>query len=86
MLFTEIGIAIVQQITDVNSIMYYGTEILRKDGYQIETAFLKNYKTTRFLASLSYGDIILSFQDILFVRLGLFDFLKRLIDLKCGHF
>lgn len=78
MLFTEIGIAIVQQITDVNSIMYYGTEI--------ETAFLKNYKTTRFLASLSYGDIILSFQDILFVRLGLFDFLKRLIDLKCGHF
>lgn len=28
--FLGIGIAVVQQITGVNSIMYYGTEILKK--------------------------------------------------------
>ncbi|KIO54898.1 MULTISPECIES: sugar porter family MFS transporter [Bacillus] len=41
-LFIGIGIAIVQQITGVNSIMYYGTEILREAGFQTEAALIGN--------------------------------------------
>ncbi|MGY3838950.1 sugar porter family MFS transporter [Bacillus atrophaeus] len=37
-----IGIAIVQQITGVNSIMYYGTEILKNAGFQTEAALIGN--------------------------------------------
>ncbi|MBD1383541.1 sugar porter family MFS transporter [Metabacillus arenae] len=37
-----IGIAVVQQITGVNSIMYYGTEILRDAGFQTEAALIAN--------------------------------------------
>ncbi|MGV4321615.1 sugar porter family MFS transporter [Bacillus mojavensis] len=40
--FIGIGIAIVQQITGVNSIMYYGTEILRDSGFQTEAALIGN--------------------------------------------
>jgi MFS transporter, SP family, major inositol transporter len=37
-----IGIAIVQQITGVNSIMYYGTEILKDAGFATEAALIGN--------------------------------------------
>jgi major inositol transporter-like SP family MFS transporter len=40
--FLGIGIAIVQQITGVNSIMYYGTEILRDAGFKTEAALIAN--------------------------------------------
>ncbi|WP_430536068.1 sugar porter family MFS transporter [Listeria rocourtiae] len=41
-LFIGIGIAVVQQITGVNSIMYYGTEILRDAGFGTEAALIGN--------------------------------------------
>ncbi|WP_018976637.1 sugar porter family MFS transporter [Saccharibacillus kuerlensis] len=37
-----IGIAIVQQITGVNSIMYYGTEILKDAGFATQAALIGN--------------------------------------------
>jgi len=37
-----IGIAIVQQITGVNSIMYYGTQILEKSGFSTNAALMGN--------------------------------------------
>ncbi|HWL12313.1 MAG TPA: sugar porter family MFS transporter [Ureibacillus sp.] len=40
--FLGIGIAVVQQITGVNSIMYYGTEILKDAGFQTEAALIGN--------------------------------------------
>ncbi|WP_311769392.1 sugar porter family MFS transporter [Listeria booriae] len=41
-LFIGLGIAVVQQITGVNSIMYYGTEILRDAGFGTEAALIGN--------------------------------------------
>nr|WP_256464017.1 sugar porter family MFS transporter [Halobacillus salinarum] len=41
-LFIGLGIAVVQQITGVNSIMYYGTEILRDAGFATEAALVAN--------------------------------------------
>ena len=40
--FLGIGIAVVQQITGVNSIMYYGTEILKDAGFQTKAALIGN--------------------------------------------
>lgn len=40
--FIGIGIAICQQITGVNSIMYYGTEILKNAGFGTEAALVAN--------------------------------------------
>ncbi|RYL92135.1 sugar porter family MFS transporter [Sporolactobacillus sp. THM7-4] len=40
--FLGIGIAIVQQITGVNSIMYYGTQILQDAGFKTEAALIGN--------------------------------------------
>jgi MFS transporter, SP family, major inositol transporter len=40
--FLGIGIAVVQQVTGVNSIMYYGTQILRDAGFQTEAALIAN--------------------------------------------
>jgi major inositol transporter-like SP family MFS transporter len=40
--FLGIGLSIVQQITGVNSIMYYGTEILRDAGFSTEAALIGN--------------------------------------------
>lgn len=40
--FLGIGIAVVQQITGVNSIMYYGTEILKDAGFQTQAALIAN--------------------------------------------
>ncbi|PLS04151.1 sugar porter family MFS transporter [Neobacillus cucumis] len=37
-----IGIAIVQQITGVNSIMYYGTQILQQSGFSTNAALIGN--------------------------------------------
>ena len=37
-----IGIAIVQQITGVNSIMYYGTQILTDAGFSADSALTAN--------------------------------------------
>lgn len=37
-----IGIAIVQQITGVNSIMYYGTQILKESGFSTDAALVAN--------------------------------------------
>ncbi|WP_100487992.1 sugar porter family MFS transporter [Sporolactobacillus pectinivorans] len=37
-----IGIAVVQQITGVNSIMYYGTHILQEAGFQAQVALIAN--------------------------------------------
>ncbi|MDA2812227.1 sugar porter family MFS transporter [Nocardiopsis sp. RSe5-2] len=39
---TGVGIAVVQQITGVNSIMYYGTQILTESGFARETALVAN--------------------------------------------
>jgi len=41
-LFLGIGIGVVQQVTGVNSIMYYGTEILRDSGFGTEAALVGN--------------------------------------------
>lgn len=41
-LYLGIGIAVVQQITGVNSIMYYGTEILRQAGLDTRAALIAN--------------------------------------------
>lgn len=41
-LFLGIGIAIVNQITGVNSIMYYGTQILKESGFTTEAALVAN--------------------------------------------
>jgi major inositol transporter-like SP family MFS transporter len=40
--FLGVGISVVQQITGVNSIMYYGTEILRNAGFSTEAALIGN--------------------------------------------
>lgn len=42
LVFIGIGIAIVQQITGVNSIMYYGTEILQTAGFGTNAAVIGN--------------------------------------------
>lgn len=41
-LFIGIGIAIVNQITGVNSIMYYGTQILEESGFGTKAALIAN--------------------------------------------
>lgn len=41
-LFLGIGIAVVNQITGVNSIMYYGTQILQESGFATEAALIAN--------------------------------------------
>lgn len=41
-LFIGIGIGVIQQITGVNSIMYYGTEILRSAGFATKAALVGN--------------------------------------------
>lgn len=41
-LFIGLGIAVVQQITGVNSIMYYGTEILKNAGFGMQAALIGN--------------------------------------------
>ncbi|RIN32065.1 sugar porter family MFS transporter [Staphylococcus succinus] len=41
-LFIGIGLGVVQQITGVNSIMYYGTEILRNAGFGTKAALIGN--------------------------------------------
>lgn len=40
--FIGLGIAVVQQITGVNSIMYYGTEILKDAGFETRAALIGN--------------------------------------------
>ncbi|HEO8422355.1 MAG: sugar porter family MFS transporter [Niallia sp.] len=40
--FLGIGIAIVQQITGVNTIMFYGTQILESTGFSTEVALIAN--------------------------------------------
>ncbi|WP_342048093.1 sugar porter family MFS transporter [Bacillus sp. OTU530] len=40
--FLGVGIAVVQQITGVNSIMYYGTEILKDAGFETKAALIGN--------------------------------------------
>ncbi|MEU5313884.1 sugar porter family MFS transporter [Streptomyces sp. NPDC021562] len=42
LMFTGFGIAIVQQITGVNTIMYYGTQILSDAGFASDTALTAN--------------------------------------------
>lgn len=42
LVFLGIGIAVVQQITGVNSIMYYGTIILKNAGFATEAALVAN--------------------------------------------
>lgn len=41
-LYIGIGVAIVNQITGVNSIMYYGTQILEKSGFGTQGALIAN--------------------------------------------
>ncbi|MEC0236648.1 sugar porter family MFS transporter [Paenibacillus kribbensis] len=41
-MFLGIGIAVVQQITGVNSIMYYGTQILKDAGFTTNAALIGN--------------------------------------------
>lgn len=40
--FVGIGIAVMQQVTGVNSIMYYGTEILEDSGFSTNAALIGN--------------------------------------------
>lgn len=40
--FLGIGIAVIQQVTGINSIMYYGTEILRDAGFETGAALIAN--------------------------------------------
>ncbi|MCB7144240.1 sugar porter family MFS transporter [Bacillus velezensis] len=40
--FVGIGIAVVQQLTGVNSIMYYGTQILKDAGFETKAALIGN--------------------------------------------
>ncbi|MGP3992137.1 sugar porter family MFS transporter [Streptomyces sp. 3N207] len=42
LMFVGFGIAIVQQITGVNTIMYYGTEILTEAGFESNNALVAN--------------------------------------------
>lgn len=42
LVFLGIGIAVVQQITGINSIMYYGTQILRNSGFDTNAALIAN--------------------------------------------
>nr|WP_304437561.1 MFS transporter [Propionispora sp. 2/2-37] len=42
LLFIGIGVGIVQQITGVNSINYYGTQILREAGFNTQAALIAN--------------------------------------------
>ncbi|MBG9819686.1 major facilitator transporter [Bacillus safensis] len=42
LVFIGIGIAVVQQFTGVNSIMYYGTEILKDAGFETKAALIGN--------------------------------------------
>ncbi|EGO63016.1 sugar porter family MFS transporter [Acetonema longum] len=37
-----IGLSVVQQVTGVNSVMYYGTEILKNAGFSMEAALIGN--------------------------------------------
>jgi major inositol transporter-like SP family MFS transporter len=41
-LLIGIGIAVINQITGVNSVMYYGTQIIAKSGLAMDTAILAN--------------------------------------------
>ena len=41
-MFIGLGIAVVQQITGVNSIIYYGTEILKDSGFETKAALISN--------------------------------------------
>ncbi|WP_279386962.1 sugar porter family MFS transporter [Lucifera butyrica] len=41
-LLIGIGLAVVQQLTGINTIMYYGTQILEKSGFSAQTALLAN--------------------------------------------
>ncbi|WP_281658613.1 sugar porter family MFS transporter [Halobacillus sp. Cin3] len=40
--FIGVGVAVVQQITGVNSIIYYGTEILKDSGFSTKAALIGN--------------------------------------------
>ncbi|MDQ1233784.1 major inositol transporter-like SP family MFS transporter [Paenibacillus sp. SORGH_AS306] len=42
LMFIGLGIAVVQQITGVNSIIYYGTEILKDAGFETKAALISN--------------------------------------------
>ena len=42
LMFVGFGIAIVQQITGVNTIMYYGTQILTDAGFAADSALTAN--------------------------------------------
>ena len=42
LLFIGIGVGIIQQITGVNAINYYGTQILRDSGFNLEAALIAN--------------------------------------------
>ncbi|GAA3314306.1 hypothetical protein GCM10020331_006510 [Ectobacillus funiculus] len=41
-MFIGIGVGVVSQVTGVNSIMYYGTEILRDAGFETSAALIGN--------------------------------------------
>ena len=42
LVFVGIGIAMVQQLTGINSVMYYGTELLEKAGFTANVAIVAN--------------------------------------------
>ena len=44
-----IGLAVIQQITGVNSIMYYGTQILAESGFGREAALTRQHRQRRHL-------------------------------------
>lgn len=42
LVFIGIGIAVIQQLTGINSVMYYGTELLHKAGFTSNVAIIAN--------------------------------------------
>lgn len=66
--FLGIGIAIVQQITGVNSIMYYGTQILKDAGFETKAALIGNIANgiISVLATFFFTDNFIEFRSVKF--------------------
>lgn len=54
-----IGIAMIQQLTGVNSIMYYGTEILKDAGFSTEAALIGNIANGVISVAATFVGIVL---------------------------
>jgi sugar porter (SP) family MFS transporter len=61
LLFIGIGIAIVQQLTGINSVMYYGTQLLQEAGFSNNAAIILNILNGVFsIAGLTVGLLLMN--------------------------